>query len=771
MIKYILLLLLPLTLFGQSQKISDMTAATSVTGAELVPIVQTTNKKATVAQIRGWNPLGSANQLLRVNAGATALEFFTPSYLSGVVGIANGGTGLSTLGTANQLLRVNAGATALEYYTPTPYTFSNGLTESGGAVSLGGALTGSISFPSNRTHDVTFGSFTYANALNQFNVYTDNQVYIQTGDVSVTRSRISTTLSIAQLEHYDGTGTSYVVAQPQLAGIYSAGVPKVYVRSDAGFEGVNIDVGSDATGDTYYRNSSGYFSRLPVGTNGHVLTLSGGLPSWAAPTSGFSDPMTTRGDLIYRNASNVTARLPVGANTYVLTSDGTDVAWAAPSGGGGTWGSITGTLSSQTDLQTALDGKWSLASGGTLTGANTITGTTTNILKGVFNSLGTTQTNGAGLWLANTTAASSGNQQHSPSLVLEGQGWKTNSTAASQSVKWAIDVTPVQAAANPTSILKFKSSINGGAYSDIMTLTSGTLLTVPAIRSSNLTGVSGDNLALEAGTSAGRIQANLNTPTGIGSFVFASSFEVNKASGDVGSISLTHGFAPTSGTATYYGFNIGNTINQTGGANGAVNMLHVRPTYTSAAGTTRGFYYNPSGTPSGTHNAIETTAGDTKLAANLYLTTAPDAGEDHSNFIVRDGSTGELKTRRIHATIPISSAELLALNGTPKTLIAAPGSGYIIQVETITIIYTYSTAPYATNTDLEIDLAGVDLGYSLTNIINQSNNNTRYGLTAPNLQTTSDLTNGALTIKTKTGNPTAGSGTLNVLITYNIIGV
>lgn len=40
------------------------------------------------------------------------------SGLSGTLPIANGGTGLSSLGTATQLLRVNAGATALEYFTP-----------------------------------------------------------------------------------------------------------------------------------------------------------------------------------------------------------------------------------------------------------------------------------------------------------------------------------------------------------------------------------------------------------------------------------------------------------------------------------------------------------------------------------------------------------------------------------------------------------------------------------------------------------------------------
>lgn len=40
---------------------------------------------------------------------------------------------------------------------------------------------------------------------------------------------------------------------------------------------------SGATGDMYYRDASGNFIRLPVGSNTQVLTLAGGLPTWAAP--------------------------------------------------------------------------------------------------------------------------------------------------------------------------------------------------------------------------------------------------------------------------------------------------------------------------------------------------------------------------------------------------------------------------------------------------------------------------------------------------------
>ncbi len=77
-----------------------------------------------------------------------------------------------------------------------------------------------------------------------------------------------------------------------------------------------------------------------------------------------------------------------------------------------------------------------------------------------------------GLILADTTAASSGNQQYSPRLHWTGQGWKTNSTAASQTVDWIAELQPVQGAANPTSKLIFASQINGAGYSTRLSLSS-----------------------------------------------------------------------------------------------------------------------------------------------------------------------------------------------------------------------------------------------------------------------------------------------------------
>lgn len=48
----------------------------------------------------------------------------------------------------------------------------------------------------------------------------------------------------------------------------------------------NIELGSDATGDLYYRNASGDLTRLPVGTAGQVLKVTDGIPSWADEEGG-----------------------------------------------------------------------------------------------------------------------------------------------------------------------------------------------------------------------------------------------------------------------------------------------------------------------------------------------------------------------------------------------------------------------------------------------------------------------------------------------------
>jgi fibronectin-binding autotransporter adhesin len=85
-------------------------------------------------------------------------------------------------------------------------------------------------------------------------------------------------------------------------------------------------------------------------------------------------------------------------------------------------------------------------------------------------SIGATSTNG--LVLTNTTAAALGAQQWSPRVHFDGRGWETG-TSASQAVDMIEELQPVQGATNPSGNLTWSSSINGGAYGTLMTLTTG----------------------------------------------------------------------------------------------------------------------------------------------------------------------------------------------------------------------------------------------------------------------------------------------------------
>ena len=69
------------------------------------------------------------------------------------------------------------------------------------------------------------------------------------------------------------------------------------------------------------------------GSSGQVLATNGkGFTYWETPSSGFSNPMTTNGDIIFQGAG-VPARLAIGSTGQVLTVAGGLPTWATASGG------------------------------------------------------------------------------------------------------------------------------------------------------------------------------------------------------------------------------------------------------------------------------------------------------------------------------------------------------------------------------------------------------------------------------------------------------
>lgn len=72
---------------------------------------------------------------------------------------------------------------------------------------------------------------------------------------------------------------------------------KTLTASSNSLGGITMSLGSDATGDTYFR-SSGVLTRLAIGASGQVLTVSAGLPVWAAAGGGSTPPFTDSNTLI-----------------------------------------------------------------------------------------------------------------------------------------------------------------------------------------------------------------------------------------------------------------------------------------------------------------------------------------------------------------------------------------------------------------------------------------------------------------------------------------
>jgi hypothetical protein len=120
------------------------------------------------------------------------------------------------------------------------------------------------------------------------------------------------------------------------------------------------DDASGATGDTYYRDSSGNFVRLAVGAAGKTLRVSGGLPAWSdatLATSTKTSNYTIVGTdvVVFANATsgNVAITLPTasansGYRFYIKRIDGSANTCSVARSGSDT---IDGQTSISLDLQ------------------------------------------------------------------------------------------------------------------------------------------------------------------------------------------------------------------------------------------------------------------------------------------------------------------------------------------------------------------------------------------------------------------------------------
>jgi hypothetical protein len=93
------------------------------------------------------------------------------------------------------------------------------------------------------------------------------------------------------------------------------------------------------------------FVGLKGGTTGQVLAKASGTDLdfvWSADAAGMTNPMTTTADIIYSSSGSTPARLGIGSTDDVLTVAGGVPTWAAPASGGKILQVVQGSYSTYT---------------------------------------------------------------------------------------------------------------------------------------------------------------------------------------------------------------------------------------------------------------------------------------------------------------------------------------------------------------------------------------------------------------------------------------
>ncbi len=146
----------------------------------------------------------------------------------------------------------------------------------------------------------------------------------------------------------------------------------------------------------------------------------------------------------------------------------------------------------------------------------------------------------------------------------------------------------------------------------------------------------------------------------------------------------------------------------------------------------------------------------------LYLNTADDRLWIRTDNGVKEIAlgVGELKT----TTFSLTSAQILALNTTPLTVVSAI-AGKEIQVVSASAALTYVSSTYATNTNMVLKSSSASNEQARFDI---SSGSTASG-TFENMVYNNNIVSGdALVVSVDGGDPTAGDGTMELSITYRV---
>jgi len=302
--------------------------------------------------------------------------------------------------------------------------------------------------------------------------------------------------------------------------------------------------------------------------------------------------------------------------------------------GGGT---DTNAITTNTPMTTTLDTVQR-------NGVNSALHLSTIAVKLLSNGIGGTAPYSNGLHMVNyspATGSALANQQVSPGLLLEGQGWATFS-GSSKSVQFSIYTSPRSGVTDPIGNLIFGSYINGAYIKNPMFLSHLGQLTVDS------------SLTVTDGTIdiAGTQSINVGSYHGIH----------NDA-----------GFTST-GASDWKGYWMSGTITQSGGGSGITRGIYLNPVVTTAADYRAIETTNSIGKSIVTGSAPSTFGGTITFPTPFTLgaTSVTSTGTQLNYLSSATGTTGTTSTNLVFSTSPTLVTPNL---GTPSTLVGTNITG------------------------------------------------------------------------------------------------
>jgi len=698
------------------KKISQLTAAATLTGAELVEIVQSgANVKATAQAIADLASAGAAvwgsitgtlsnqtdlNTALgnkqALDADLTTIAGLTPSnddimqYKAGVWAnrtVAQIMADLSLSGT-------NTGDQDLSGLQPLDGTLTSfaALTIAANTLTIG---TGADAFSQTSFAANTFPARASTGSLEAKTVTDFGLSLIDDTDASAARTTLGLGTLATQSGTFSGTSSGTNTGdQTNITG--NAGTVTV---ADAGGDTTTwVLLGTSQTGSLSPATDAG----LTYNATTNALTATtfiGALTGNADTVTGFSGTSsgTNTGDQTITNSSDATS------HTVTLSASGGSVQLVEGSGI-----TITTTGTGSAGIVTiAASGSGDITNGGNTTGAaitigtndafglnfetnnvtrmaitgDAITGgavTITNVTANTatVQDVLTLQTNSTG-----TAAASFGG-----GILFQGE----SSTTTNQDMVRLSAVWTTATHASRASALVYSDVTGAGAITERFRFTPATMTTATAYTignsssaltlggSSGAVTVSTSNLLTLSGSGAGSpamvINVTANGISNTGNIVIGSGLTYIQTSGTRSLFNFGYGFAPTSGTAVHNQLSFDGTFNQTGGANG----------------TTRGIYLNQTLTAVADFRGIEI-AYSSATAKGIYQT-----GSSTTNNFVGATHFGSTSAPNKAAILEITSTTkgllLPRMDSTARDAIASPVAGLLIYNTTTNKLNVYTTA-------------------------------------------------------------------------------